>query len=194
MSLETFSGLLLYAFATSASPGPNIVLVTASGAKFGVRATLSHMYGIAAGFTFLLAIVGAGVGGILLGLPWLSDVMRALAAGYLVYLGLSIATSVGLAENGRGRGGPLSFNQAVLFQWVNPKAWAVAFGAMAGFQDPAMPFRDAVLIALTFGVISVPISLLWASGGVVMRRLFQGRALNVVLGLLVFTAVAILLS
>ena len=88
----------------------------------------------------------------------------------------------------------MSFTQAVLFQWVNPKAWAVAFGAMAGFQDPAMAFRDAAVIAATFGVLSLPISLAWAAGGAMLRRMFQGRALNIVLGLLVFTAVAILLS
>lgn len=182
MEAELFWALCVFATVSSVTPGPNNMMLLASGVNFGFRATLAHMMGISIGFTVMLVAVGAGLGVALLAVPLLHDVLRGLCALYMLYLAYSLARSGGLGgEKARSR--PMRFIEAALFQWVNPKAWAMGLTAMTAYTVPDPFWFSIFVVAVVFGVINLPCIALWAGFGVGLRgflsdplrlRLFNG--------------------
>ena len=124
--------LVWFAFAAAVTPGPNNIMVTASAVNFGFRGTLNHMFGIAFGFGFMIVAVGLGLGQVFKALPQLHDVLRWVGTLYLIYLAWRVATA-GRPQSADGGGRPLTFMQAALFQWVNPKAWMMSASALTAF-------------------------------------------------------------
>ena len=146
--------LLLFAFVATITPGPNNVMVAASAARHGLRATVPHMAGIAVGFAAMIALVGLGLGEVILRAPAVAAVLRMLALGWLLVLAWRIARA---GAPGEGQAGPpLGFFGAAAFQWVNPKAWLMAVSANAVFILPDRPLGPQfALVALVF---LVPVS------------------------------------
>ena len=184
-----FPLLALAAFAAAASitPGPNNVMVAASGANHGFRATLPHCAGIMVGFAVMTALVGLGVAGLLAASPGLAAVLRWVGLLWLLLLAWRIARA-GAPGSGPARP-PMGFWGAALFQWINPKAWMMALGADAAFVAPDDPLvAQVLLVALAFFVVGLPCVLLWAALGSAMRRLLgtgaRLRAYNVAMALL----------
>ena len=93
MSADTFAALLLYAFVTSVTPGPNNLMLLASGVNFGFARTIPHAFGIGFGFLSLLLAVGFGLGAVLTAFPVLHTVLKIVGCGYLLYLAWRIAMS-----------------------------------------------------------------------------------------------------
>lgn len=178
-----------FAAAASITPGPNNVMVAASGANHGFRATLPHCAGIALGFAVMVAIIGLGVAGVLASVPRIAFVLRWVALGWLLLLAWRIARS-GAPGTGPARP-PMGFLGAAAFQWVNPKAWLMAVSANALFVSPASPLPPQVAaMALTFLVLTIPCILMWAALGSAAGRLlgvpWRLRAFNVAMaGLMV---------
>ena len=170
MLTQQFIGLLGFAFASSITPGPNNMMLMASGANFGVRRTVPHMLGVSIGFAVMIALVGMGLVGLFEAWPPAFTVLKVVSALYLIWLAWKIATSpapsMGDTEtNGR----PMTFMQAALFQWVNPKAWTMALTAIAVYAGSrSIP---AVLgVAAVFGAINLPTVGVWAAMGQYLRR------------------------
>ena len=170
MLTQQFIGLLGFAFASSITPGPNNMMLMASGANFGVRRTVPHMLGVSIGFAVMIALVGMGLVGLFEAWPPAFTVLKVVSALYLIWLAWKIATSpapsTGDTEtNGR----PMTFMQAALFQWVNPKAWTMALTAIAVYAGSrSIP---AVLgVAAVFGAINLPTVGVWAAMGQYLRR------------------------
>ncbi|TGD97476.1 LysE family translocator [Methylobacterium nonmethylotrophicum] len=171
-----------FAVAMSATPGPNNTMVVASGATYGFARTLPHMLGIAAGFPVMLVVLGTA------GLPLLTDlrvhaVLRWVGAAYLLWLAWRIARAdpdpaEPAAEGSIKAGGrPLGFLQAALFQWVNPKAWIIAAGALATYTGAAegASLTATLLLAVLFGVVALPCVALWTLIGVGTARVLRTR-------------------
>jgi threonine/homoserine/homoserine lactone efflux protein len=162
-------GLAAFGFVASITPGPNNMMLMASGANFGLRRTLPHMAGVAIGFSAMVLGVGLGVAGVVSRAPWIFDVIRWAGAAYLVWLAWKIATSSGVGgKDAPAR--PMTFLQAAAFQWVNPKAWAMALGAVTTYASRRHLALDVVLIAAVFGLINAPCISVWAGFGVGMKR------------------------
>ncbi|QRE77877.1 LysE family translocator [Methylobacterium aquaticum] len=163
----------------SATPGPNNTMVVASGATYGFARTVPHMLGIAAGFPVMLIVLGTA------GLPLLTDprvhaVLKWVGAAYLLWLAWKIAASdpepAGPgAKVGTGR--PLGFFQAALFQWVNPKAWIIAAGALATYtaQAEGGSLAATLLLATLFGLVALPCLGFWTLIGVGTARVLRTR-------------------
>ncbi len=134
MPLDTLLALLIFALTTSITPGPNNMMLFASGVNFGFRRTIPHMLGIGAGFFALLIGVGFGLGALLKTVPLLYTVLKFAGGAYLVWIAWKIATSRALAE-GQAGAKPMTFLGAAAFQWVNPKAWVMAVTAIATYTD-----------------------------------------------------------
>ena len=115
-----------------ATPGPNNAMLTASGLKFGFVKTLPHLIGIPLGHIFQIGLVCFGFGNLFILFPELQFYMKILCFVYLIYLGWKIIGSFSLVEKDTG-GRPLKFYEASLFQFINPKAWAVAITVASGF-------------------------------------------------------------
>jgi threonine/homoserine/homoserine lactone efflux protein len=170
---ELLLPLFTFAVVTTATPGPNNVMLTASGANFGFRRTLPHMLGIAIGFPVMVVAIGWGLGEIFHEFPVLHEVLKYAGTAYLLFLAWKIATAgrVGTAEN---RGRPMTFLQAAAFQWVNPKGWMMALGAISAYTTVGgNPFLETLVIAAIFAAVAMPCIGIWALFGAGIGRLLQ---------------------
>jgi threonine/homoserine/homoserine lactone efflux protein len=170
--------LLGFAIAMSITPGPNVLMVAAAAANAGIRATVPHMAGIACGFAAMLLIVGLGLAQPFATWPLLHTVLKWGGAGWLLVLAWKIARA-GAPGEGPPRP-PLGFLGAVLFQWVNPKAWMIALAAIPAFTTPqGDTLAEALMIAGAFALVGFPCTLVWAGLGAGASRLLRtGRALR----------------
>ena len=177
MPYELLAGLALFSFVSSITPGPNNLMLMASGANFGFRRTLPHMLGVGLGFTAMVTLVGLGLVGLFEAYPLSYDVLKVVSVIYLVYLAWKIATSAAPAgtDNAGGvRGKPLTFIQAVLFQWVNPKAWTMALTALTVYA-PSQSLWSVLLVAAVFGLINLPCVSSWTLLGQQLQRLLTSQ-------------------
>ena len=129
MTYELFLALAGFAFGTVITPGPNNLMLMASGANFGFRRTIPHMLGVGLGFPLMILPVGLGVMQLFDLIPQLAVVMTVASVAYMLWLAWKLANAAAPGEGQTG-GAPLTFLQATAFQWVNPKAWAMALGAI----------------------------------------------------------------
>jgi len=168
---ELILPLLLFSISTAITPGPNNVMVTASGVNFGYKKTLPHILGITFGFPVMVVLIGLGLGSVFKSFPVIHHILKYIGATYLLYLAWKIATFSSLNNNG-DRNKPFTFWQAVIFQWVNPKAWVMAVGAIAAFTSVGRDvFLEVLLIAFVFCIICFPCVSLWAFLGTNIKRL-----------------------
>ncbi len=197
LSLDVFLALVGFAFASSVTPGPNNLMLMASGVNFGFRRTIPHMLGIAGGFCALLLAVGFGLGALLHAFPALSLALKVASCAYLLYLAWKVATARGIGSS-EGNGYPMTFLQAAAFQWVNPKAWAMALVAMGAYVSAAQPMLSVVIVALVFTAVNLPSVSVWTGFGIALRRMLaDGRRLrvfNVAMGLLLVASIVPLLG
>ena len=195
---EILGPLVTFAVATSITPGPNNIMLTASGANFGFRRTLPHLLGVAIGFTIMVLAIGLGLSQIFERLPVIHQVLRYGGAAYLLYLAYRIATTTPTTPGAaQPVGRPLNFLQAALFQWVNSKGWMMAVGAISTYTTAGGDLMlESVLIALIFGAIGLPSAALWAALGVAIGRLLQARwalrAFNIAMALLLVASLALM--
>lgn len=169
MTPSLLAALAAFAFVSSITPGPNNMMLLASGANFGFRRSVPHMLGVSLGFGLMVAAVGWGLGGLFAVAPWLYGVLRWAGAAYMVYLAWRIATADGL-KAGAAEGEPMTFVQAAAFQWVNPKAWAMALGAVTAYTPSAGYAFNVAVVALVFTLINGPCVASWAGFGRGLRR------------------------
>ncbi|MBC7150235.1 MAG: LysE family translocator [Rhizobium sp.] len=169
MDTATLTALVTFAFATSITPGPNNMMLFASGVNFGFRRTIPHMLGIGAGFLSLLIGVGLGLGALLATVPILYTGLKIAGGIYLVYIAWKIGSSRTLGE-GKASARPMTFLGAAAFQWVNPKAWVMAVTAMAVYVDPNSYVWSVVVIGLVFAAVNLPSVSTWAGFGSVLRE------------------------
>lgn len=186
MTHDLITALVGFAFVTSITPGPNNLMLMASGANFGFRRSIPHMLGIGIGFVVMLVIVGLGIAGLFEAFPIAHDVLTVVSIAYLVYLAWKIATATPPADSA-GKARPMTFLQAALFQWVNPKAWAMAMTAVTVYA-PTLEPAAILLVGAIFGLVNLPAVSSWTVLGQQMRRLLTNR-----IRLRIFNAVMALL-
>lgn len=186
MTLEILTALVAFAFVSSITPGPNNMMLMASGANFGLVRTIPHMLGVALGFVAMVVLVGAGLIGLFDAMPISYVILKVISVLYLLYLAWKIAWAAPMdssAEAGR----PMTFMQAALFQWVNPKAWTMAVTALAVYA-PAQEIWAILAVAAVFGMVNLPSVGVWTVLGVQVRRLLTRparlRAFNITMALL----------
>ncbi len=168
MAPDILASLVVFAFVTSVTPGPNNLMLLASGVNFGFRRTVPHMFGIGTGFLSLLLAVGFGLGALIQAFPPVHLTLKIVGAAYLIYLAWKIAMSRSVGE-GRSTGRPLTFWQAAAFQWVNPKAWVMALAAMAAYTDAEDYVFSVLMIGFVFALVNVPSVSVWAGFGTALR-------------------------
>lgn len=194
--IDVLPAFVAFAFASLFTPGPNNIMLTASGANFGFRRSLPHILGVDVGFSFMTFAVGMGLGAAFEAAAVIQEIMRWLGAAFLVYLGLRIAMAR-RADGGDAGARPFRFYEAAAFQWVNPKAWAMAVGAYAAFAPPGVaPEIAAGAFAAIFFFVGLMSSTMWTVFGVGVGRLLDTplklRVFNVTLGTLTIASVALL--
>lgn len=195
MPIETFLALLGLAFAAAWTPGPNNLMLAASGVNFGFRRTIPHMAGVAFGFPVMIFAVAMGLGAVVAASPVLKEAMRWGGAALLLWFAWRIATAGEAKAEARAR--PLSFLESAGFQWINPKGWAMALATTAQFVTGANLWLESALCAVAYTLAGLGSSVVWSGFGVGLRRFLASpgrrRAFNFVMGLLVASFVVFLL-
>ena len=193
MGASALLSLALFAFVNSITPGPNNVMLTASGATFGYRPTLPHMLGISLGTAGMLLVVGAGLGTLFTRWPQLYHWLQVVGAVYLLWLAYKIAQS-GQVEQGAARAKPFTFWQAAAFQWVNPKAWIMTVGIVAAYTPQEGFVWNLLLATLILAGVNFPCISVWTLfGSAVGRALRTQRSLQYFNWLMAFLLVLSLL-
>lgn len=179
MEFEILTGLAAFSFASSITPGPNNLMLMASGANYGFRRTIPHMLGVGIGFVFMVVMVGVGLVQVFNTIPASYTALKVISVVYLLYLAAKIATAAPPAEGASAQGKPFTFLQAAAFQWVNPKAWTMALTSVAVYA-PSQSLVAVGLVALVFGAINLPCVSAWTVLGEQLRHLLaEPRRLRV---------------
>lgn len=188
---DLLAGVALFAFASSITPGPNNMMLMASGANFGFRRTLPHWCGVVVGFTGLLLACGLGLGSLFVTFPVLHEILKWAGAAYLVWLAIKIMTAKGLSS-AKDQSKPMTFFGAAMFQFVNVKAWAMAIGAVTTYVPTQNYFGNLLVVTAVVAAVNAPCVATWTTFGVVLRRFLENprvlRTFNIVMGLLLLTS------
>lgn len=170
MDYSLLLGISLFAFVMSVTPGPNNIMLLASGAQFGYQKTLPHIFGIIIGVAALLASVLLGLGVMFERFPVLYDLLRVVGSIYLFWLAWKIATANTddhALQNTSEKSKPMTLIGASCFQFVNPKAWAMSIGSISSFTLAGEHYIESGLwIMLCFAVMGFIAISLWAYLGV----------------------------
>jgi threonine/homoserine/homoserine lactone efflux protein len=191
--MDIFLAVLFFAFSTTITPGPNNVMMMSSGVNYGIKASVPHWLGICLGFPFMVLLVGLGFGLVFERYPHLHQLIRVLGVAYLIWLAWRIASAEPKTIK-QGKSKPFSFWQAVLFQWVNGKAWVMASGAVAAFTSVGgVYWIEVSVITSAFLLVAFPCVGLWLVCGAAMRAmltnvLFQ-RIFNISMALILLLSV-----
>ncbi len=170
MSTDLMLALAVFSFVTSITPGPNNMMLLASGVNFGFARTVPHILGVTLGHAFLVYCIGLGIGAVLTAHPLAYTVLQIVGAAYLLYLSWKIATAGPLQGGDNPRARPLSFLGAAAFQWVNPKGVLIAIGAIGAYAPKDDYLVNIAVVALAFGIVNLPCVSVWALFGTVLRR------------------------
>ncbi|MBM3530243.1 MAG: LysE family translocator [Alphaproteobacteria bacterium] len=182
-----------FALAMACTPGPNNIMLTASGVNFGFARSVPHMSGVVVGFAVLLGAACAGLGLLLAAYPAIHVALKVAGAAYMLWLAWKIANA-GQPRSAEGEGGrPLTFLQAAAFQWVNPKGVLASVGGVALFLRPESAALDTAIILVVFTLATVISVVIWTGFGTVVSGLLRdprhARVFNAVMALLLVASI-----
>jgi len=191
--LDLALAMVSFAFVTSFTPGPNNIMITASGANFGFARSIPHILGVAIGFAVLVAACGAGLGALFMAFPAAQLLLKIAGALYMLWLAWKVANAGSPASSSDTVAQPLTFLQAAAFQWVNPKAVVTALGAIAIYVRPDHAVSDTVVIVAICGLAAILSISAWAGFGVVVSGLLhdpvRARVFNIVMAVLLVVSI-----
>lgn len=168
--MEFYLSILIFAISSTVTPGPNNIMILTSGLNYGVKKSIPHLLGISFGFPVMIIVIGFGFSIIFERYPVFNEVIKILGVVYLLYLAWLIASSSPVSLEGK-RSKPLNFFQAALFQWVNPKAWVVATGAVSAYTSVSSDIlAQVIFIALAFLIVAIPSLSVWLIFGVGIKK------------------------
>lgn len=175
---QLVTSMIMFAIASSITPGPNNMMLLSSGVNFGFQKTLPHLLGIVLGHYVMLILVASGIAQIFESMPLLYQAMKIAGLTYLLYLAWSVANSGAPTKSAKDKSKPLSFIGAALFQWVNPKAWLVAVTYSTNYIPPAAPFMSIVVACLLYSVFIIPTGGSWLLLGIQLEHYLQNQKIR----------------
>ena len=195
---ELIAAISIYYFVMYATPGPNNSILTASGIKFGFIRSVPNIIGIASGHGLQLALVCFGLGSLFSQFPILLEVLKYIGACYLLYLSWKMFGSLNISRT-EEKSSPLKYFEAILFQFVNPKAWVICITAVPLFYPENVNLIIGTLFLVIMStIINLPSISMWAFGGSIIRRYLSNKKLKTIIEwilaiLLLGTAISIVL-
>jgi len=165
--------LTAFCVVTLFTPGPNNIMLMASGLNFGFRRTIPHMIGVPLGFAFMVISVGLGLGGVFHTWPAIFPILKYAGALYLIYLAWNIANSGSVDTPDEIKGDPLTFLQAASFQWINPKAWIMTIGAISAYGEVSVFPYNVLLMSSLYGVLGFVSSGIWVAFGYTLKQFIK---------------------
>jgi threonine/homoserine/homoserine lactone efflux protein len=198
LSRELTIAFMGFAVAAFYSPGPNNIMLLSSGLNYGFRRTLPHIAGITLGFSFLVLVVGLGMGAVFATYPLLQTVLKYAGAAYLAYLAIAIATAEPQRAGRSVSGQPMTFIGAALFQWINVKGWVIVAGTITAYAAIAPYPWNMIVLALLSLLVGLTSSTIWAFFGTAMQPIVSSpravRIFNVIMAILLAASLYPVLS
>ena len=195
---ELIIAISAYNFVMYVTPGPNNSILTASSIKYGFVKTIPNIFGIPSGHGLQLALVCLGLGSLFTKFPILLDVLRYVGSAYILYLAYKMFGSINISTT-KEKSRPLKYYEAILFQFVNPKAWVICITAVTLFY----PEKENIIVGTIFMVfmstiINIPSISIWALGGSIIRHYLKNNKLKKIIEfflaiLLIATALSVLI-
>ena len=185
--IEYFIPLLILCIVQSGTPGPNNIMLTASGKNFGYIKSIPHMLGVVLGFLSLIIVFGLGLTVIFSKYPIIQFVLRIVGSIYLLYLSYRIYTSVNTEDLSKSK--PITFMESSLFQYVNPKGVMMAITTISIYTDHINfkyinSFNEGMIyILIAFTISNLIAVITWTSVGV-----FIGQFIKSARGIKIFNA------
>lgn len=167
------AALFLFVFAGLFSPGPNVILLTASGARFGFRASVPHLLGVVLGTGLIAGLTSYGIGAFLEQLPQLKLFLMGVSTLWIIWMAWLLFKSNPTHAQGKGR--PFTFPEAVVFQAINPKIWAIGITASIAYPTGNGPVFEALYLGLTFSGINLFVCMFWTYFGTLLATLLSSR-------------------
>ena len=172
MDQATIISFALFSFVAAFTPGPNNLMLTASGVNYGFRRSLPHICGVTAGFMLLVLSAGLGLSTLFAALPALYEILRIISFGFLLYVGWKIAMA-GPIEDAKATK-PLRFVTAFAFQWVNPKAISVTLSTITAYTGGSQtPAFDLIVILFLFLLVTIGSTVAWTLAGQYIGRFLK---------------------
>ncbi len=181
MTADQLTALIAFAAAASFTPGPNNTIAAATGANFGFRAVLPHVFGVPVGFTSMMLAAAVGIAALLLATPMLTGALKWVGVAYLLWLSWRLANPTARSANVAGPFAlPLGFAQSALFQYLNPKAWMFALATTTAFVAGERPLHRAAIVVAVCALAMLASLALWGWVGAALREwLRHGRRMRV---------------
>ena len=193
MPLDVVLALALFTFVTAFTPGPNNIMVTASGVNFGFARTIPHMAGITVGFLVLIVACAAGLGAVFTAVPALQLALKIIGSLYMLWLAWKVANARPASDEPDELARPLTFFQAAVFQWVNPKAVIIGLTAISLYVRPDHRVTDVLIVLALFGLFTALTVITWTGFGVALRSVLRdprrARIFNVVMAILLVASI-----
>jgi len=193
MPLNEYWALVTFAFVMAFTPGPNNIMLAASGVNFGLARSTAHMTGVVIGFAILVAACAAGLGLVFAALPSLQLALKIAGALYMLWLAYKVATAHQSEAEDAPPPKPLTFFQAALFQWINPKGLIAALSAVAIYVRPGYERQDVPNMLAILTVVTLLSAVTWTAFGVGLRRLLRdpahARIFNIAMAVLLVASI-----
>lgn len=175
--------LLSYCALMSGTPGPNNMMLVASGAHHGYRRTLPAILGMVSGVATLTFAACLGLGALFIAWPALHVALKLAGTLYLLVLAWRLAGSPVAQDRPPEE---LGFAQAALFQTVNPKSWVRAVTVASVFMPTQLGLvSGGLLVSLLGAAVGFPCVSMWALFGTGIGRFLSNparrRAFNVIM-------------
>lgn len=178
MNPEQYLPLFAFTMVMIGTPGPNNLMLMSAGANFGFRRSIPHILGISVGCQVLLFAIALGLGQLLEVYPQAALVLKVCGGAFLVYMAYQLARPRKSKLEVDKEIKPLTFIQAALFQWVNPKAWLMLVTVVSTFSNREHYLVSVLTMAIIFFLMGIPLISAWNIGGVALKGwLQQGQRL-----------------
>jgi threonine/homoserine/homoserine lactone efflux protein len=193
MPYDVFVALVIFASVTAFTPGPNNIMLTASGVNFGFVRSIPHLLGVGIGFILLMLACATGLGLIFSTAPALQRVLKVAGVIYMVWLAWKVARTQPASGEDDSLSRPMTFLEAVAFQWVNPKAVVVCLSAIAIYIRPGHEWFDIPVMLGVFGMTAFASASTWTGFGVALRQFLKNplhaRIFNIAMALLLVASI-----
>lgn len=169
---------MVFAASQIGTPGPANMAMLATGARFGFRAALPFVAGVALGKQFIIWPVGFGLMELAQQAPIIFETLKYLSAAYICWLAWKVANlrlSVGHSQDS-----PPGFKAGLIVHPLNPKAWAMITGSFTNFVEPGTPaFKATLTVAICLLSLQIILHPIWTFGGDRIAKTVAGTVVEV---------------